>query len=93
MNDPRDALAAMQIDALRLRLALQRAQIAGRIGASPVDRGFPRSATLRLLLRHPASVARVVVGVFGRGALPPRAALALAAALAITLAARGRRPR
>jgi hypothetical protein len=55
------ALAQLRIDALRLRLQWQRAELADRLGATADDSGFPRSATVRWLLRHPVLVAGLLL--------------------------------
>jgi pimeloyl-ACP methyl ester carboxylesterase len=87
VNDPRDAITALQVETLCLRLAAQRALIAERIGTRDLEPAFPRSATMRLLLRHPALVARVIAvsaGVAGR----PTRLLLVGAALALVALAR-----
>lgn len=78
MNPDRDELSALHLEALRLRLQWQRALIARRLGPpAAADAGrFPRSVTMRILLRHPWLVARLL------GARPRPRVLALGTMLA-----------
>lgn len=87
------SLEALRLDALRLRMQLQRAVIAERIGpARGAPATFPRSLTMRLLLRHPWLVARLLAAASGPDRRLLRAAGVAAAAVAATALAR-RTPR
>jgi hypothetical protein len=83
MSEPRDDdLHAMRLEALRLRMHMQRALIAERIGPEREASEFPRSLTMRLLLRHPWRVAGLVASVGGQRKMLLRAAAAVVGLLA-----------
>ncbi len=93
MSDGDAALEALRLDALRLRMHLQRAVIAERIGPAPGEpMAFPRSLTMRLALRHPWLLARLLAVARGPDRRLLRAAGVAAAMVAATALAR-RTPR
>lgn len=93
MSDGGESLDALRLDALRLRMQLQRELIADRIGpARGAPAEFPRSLTMRLLLRHPWLIARLLAGARGPDRRLLRAAGVAAAVFAATALAR-RTPR
>jgi hypothetical protein len=87
-----DDLHAMRLEALRLRMQVQRALIAERIGPEREATSFPRSLTMRLLLRNPWRVAGLVASVSGgQRKLLLRAAAAAVGLLAARAALRRNR--
>ncbi|MFN9739649.1 MAG: hypothetical protein ACK59R_14115 [Pseudomonadota bacterium] len=86
MSDRREALTALQVDTLRLRLATQRALIAERIDARDPCAVFPRSVTMRLLVRHPALAARIIAIGAGAARRPTRLLLVVAAGALVAIA-------
>jgi hypothetical protein len=93
VSDGGESLDALRLDALRLRMQLQRAVIAERIGPARGEPAkFPRSLSMRLLLRHPWLIARLLAGARGPDRRLLRAAGVAAAVFAATALAR-RTPR
>lgn len=59
-----DASLTAQRLALRLRLQAQREQIVRQLDPTPaIDSGYPRSMTMRFLIRRPALAARLLAGL------------------------------
>lgn len=64
MTSIADISLAEQRQVLRQRLLAQRQLIAHQLGATPaVDGGYPRSMTMRFLIRRPALAARLLAGL------------------------------
>ena len=58
--------------ALRVQLRAQREELAGQLAESKAGERFPRSITMRLLLRHPGLAGRTLALVAGVCAFPYR---------------------
>jgi hypothetical protein len=92
MSESRDDdLQSMRLESLRLRMHAQRALIAERIGPEREATSFPRSLTMRLLLRHPWRVAGLVASVGGQRKMLVRATAAALGLFAARAAVRRNR--
>ncbi|MFO0040682.1 MAG: hypothetical protein ACK55W_01835 [Pseudomonadota bacterium] len=69
-----------------MRLSTQRALIAERIDARDPCAVFPRSVTMRLLVRHPALAARIIAIGAGAARRPTRLLLVVAAVALVAIA-------
>jgi hypothetical protein len=93
VNGVDEELLALRLEAVRLRMLAQRELIAERLGPAPGARAFPRSHTMRLLLRNPWWLARVLLAPRGARRLLGRSAGVAAAVLAATVILRANRSR
>ena len=63
MTSTTDGALAEQRQTLRLQLLAQRERIAHQLGVSPsVTNGYPRSMTMRFLIRRPDLAVRLLAG-------------------------------
>lgn len=76
-----------QRDALRGQLQAQRQEVAERLFVAKASGSFPRSITMRVLMRQPELVGRVVALVAG-----PRFAGSVSALLAVVQVLRTEKP-
>jgi len=64
MTSIADISLVEQRQGLRRRLQVQRQLIANQLGPTPrIDSGYPRSMTMRFLMRRPAMAAKLLAGL------------------------------